>query len=105
MDYVVKSVPEVNDPENGRELHVVLENYGAHKGCNEWHDAHKNVAMHFTPTSASWLNLAEVFFGKLLRKLLKNGNFKSKQEMLSAIMTFVKVPNKKGIHTVGGRGR
>jgi hypothetical protein len=41
--------------------------------------------MHFTPTDASWLNLGEVFFGKIQRKLLKNENFKSEREMLQSI--------------------
>jgi hypothetical protein len=93
MDYVVKSVPGERDPDNGIKLHVVLENYCTHKGCEEWLADHKNDFMHLTPTNASWLNLGEVFFGKIQCKLLKNGNFKSKREMLQAINDFVKVHN------------
>jgi hypothetical protein len=58
---------------------------------------HKNVFLHFTPTNASWLNLGEVFFGKIQRKLLKNKNFKSKREMLQAIRDLVNVHNTNGI--------
>jgi hypothetical protein len=97
MYYVVKSVPDASDPDNGIKIHVVLDNYCTHKGCEERLAGHKNVFMHFTPTDASWLNLGEVFFGKIQRKLLKNGNFKSKREMLQAIRDFVNVHNKNGI--------
>ncbi|MDR1080556.1 MAG: IS3 family transposase [Deltaproteobacteria bacterium] len=53
--------------------------------------------MHFTPTDASWPNLEEVFFGKIQRKLIKNGNFKSRREMLQAIKDFVNVHNTNGM--------
>jgi hypothetical protein len=97
MDYVMKSVPGASDPDNGIKLHVVFDNYRTLKVCEERHIDHKNVFLHFTPTNASWLNLGEVFFGKIRRKLLKNGNFKSKREIPQTIKDFVKVHNKSGI--------
>ena len=53
------------------ELHVILDNYGTHKKCDAWLAAHPNVHFHFTPTSASWLNQVEIWFGILSRKALR----------------------------------
>ena len=48
-----------------RQLHVVADNYAAHKhpNVNAWLAKHPRIIMHFTPTSGSWMNLVEVFFG------------------------------------------
>ena len=48
-----------------RELHLVMDNYAAHKRVEirDWLAAHPRVQVHFTPTSASWMNLVEVWFG------------------------------------------
>jgi len=50
MDQVVADLP------NGKEIHVILDNYCIHKKNDVWLSAHPNVHFHFTPTSASWLN-------------------------------------------------
>ena len=72
-----------------REIHVILDNYCIHKRCDTWLAAHPNVHFHFTPTSASWLNLVEVWFGILSRKALRGGNFKSIEELRAAIEAFI----------------
>jgi transposase len=93
MDNLYESVPGVSDPDGGLELHVVLDNYCIHYKCDEWLAAHGNVVFHYTPTSASWLNMVEIMFGKLTRRVLRRGNFKSIQGMADAINAFMEVHN------------
>jgi transposase len=83
MDQVVaETSPEV-------ELHVILDNYGTHKNCDAWLAAHPHVHFHFTPTSASWLNQAEIWFGILSRKALRGLCSKSATELRQAIEEFI----------------
>jgi transposase len=93
MDFLVESIPGANDPDSGLQIHIVLDNYCIHYGCDEWLEAHPNVTFHYTPTSASWLNMVEIFFGKLTRTVLKRGNFKSTEDMADAIRAYIKVHN------------
>jgi transposase len=72
-----------------REIHVILDNYCIHKRNEAWLAAHPNVHFHFTPTSASWLTLVEVWFGILSRKALRGGNFKNIEELRRAIEAFI----------------
>ena len=87
MDQVVLELPE------DKELHVILDNYCIHKKCDEWLRVHPGVTFHYTPTSASWLNLVEVFFGIFTRKALRGANFTSKEELIKAIQDFLEVYN------------
>ena len=82
MDEVVADMPA------DREIHVILDNYCTHKKNDAWLKAHPNVAFHFTPTSASWLNQVEVWFGILTRKALKGASFDSKEALAKAIQDF-----------------
>lgn len=72
-----------------QELHVILDNYGTHKKCDAWLAAHPNVHFHFTPTSASWLNQVEIWFGILSRKALRGLSSKSTAELRQAIEAFI----------------
>lgn len=74
-----------------QELHVILDNYGIHKKNDEWLKKHPNVHFHFTPTSASWLNMVEIWFGILERRVLRNGDFHSKEELKQAVQDFIDV--------------
>jgi transposase len=74
-----------------QQVHVILDNYCTHKRNDEWLSKHPNVTFHFTPTSASWLNQVEIWFGMLSRKALKNGSFNSIEELRKAIEDFVEV--------------
>jgi transposase len=58
----------VADAAAGQEIHVILDNYATHKKNDAWLKANPNVTFHFTPTSASWLNQIEIWFGILGRK-------------------------------------
>jgi transposase len=72
-------------------VHVIVDNYAAHKHPKvlEWIENHPRFVLHFTPTSASWLNAVESFFAKLTKKRLKRGVFRSLQELKDAIHRFL----------------
>ena len=72
-----------------QELHVVLDNYGTHKKNDEWLACHQNVHFHFTPTSASWLNQVEIWFGIFSRKALRGASFASPQQLRQRIEDFI----------------
>src|SRR3954464_1852388 len=74
-----------------RRLHVVLDNYHTHKhnDITRWLAKHRRITLHFTPTSGSWLNLVEVFFGIITRQAIRRGSFDSVKQLVSAIRTFI----------------
>jgi transposase/transposase-like protein len=74
-----------------RELHVVVDNYHTHKHAeiNAWLEKNPRITLHFTPTSGSWLNLVEVFFGIITRQAIRRGSFDSVKELVAAIGTFI----------------
>lgn len=79
----------VADASPEQELHVILDNYCTHKKCDAWLAEHPNVRFHFTPTSASWLNQVEVWFGILSRKALRGLSSESTEDLRKAIEAFV----------------
>ena len=94
MDQIVAETP-VDACPNGRQLHVVLDNYCTHKKCDAWLARHPNVHFHFTPTSTSWLNQVEIWFGIMSRKALRGASFKSVTELRQAIEAFIAAYNPK----------
>jgi transposase len=74
-----------------RDLHVVVDNYHTHKHAdiNTWLAKNPRITLHFTPTSGSWLNLVEVFFGIITRQAIRRGTFASVKELVTAISTFI----------------
>jgi transposase len=75
----------------GKAVHVILDNYAAHKHLKvrAWLARHEHFSFHFTPTSCSWLNAVEGFFAKLSRRRLKRGVFRSVVDLQAAIDRFV----------------
>jgi transposase len=75
----------------GKDVHVILDNYAAHKKdkVQAWLARHPRWTFHFTPTSSSWLNAVEGFFAKLTRRRLKHGVFCSVCDLQAAINRFV----------------
>jgi transposase len=73
-----------------RQLHLVLDNYATHKHptVRAWLAKHPRIQLHFTPTSASWLNLVEIFFGIVTRQAIRRGSFASVSELVEAIGRF-----------------
>ena len=71
----------IEDQPSDRQVHVILDNYCTHKKNEAWLAAHPNVTFHFTPTSASWLNQVEIWFGIFTRKALSGASFRSAEQL------------------------
>lgn len=76
-------------------IHMILDNYGTHNHpkVRTWLDKHPRFHLHFTPTSSSWLNLVERWFGELTRKRIRRGVFKSVQDLVAAINDYIRLNN------------
>jgi hypothetical protein len=74
---------------------MILDNYGTHTHPNvkRWLAKRPRFVLHFTPTSSSWLNLVERWFGELTRKRIRRGVFRSVPELVTAIEDFIRVNN------------
>ena len=72
-------------------LHMVMDNYGTHKHpkVQDWLQRHPRFIPHFVPTSSSWLNLVERWFGELTGKRIRRGIFLSVNDLISAIEEFL----------------
>jgi transposase len=77
-------------------LHLIVDNYATHKHpkVQRWLTKHPRFHMHFTPTSASWLNMVERFFRDLTTERLRRGVFTSVPELIGAIKDYVEHHNK-----------
>ena len=84
LKQVAKAYPRV-------QLHVVADNYATHKhpAVKAWLAKNPRVTMHFTPTSGSWLNMVEIFFGIITRQAIRRGTFTSVKDLITAIETFI----------------
>ena len=76
-------------------LHLVLDNYGTHKHpkVESWLRHHPRFTLHFVPTSSSWLNQVERWFGELTQKAVRRGAFVSVAELQETIEGFLKAWN------------
>ena len=76
-------------------LHLIMDNYGTHKHANvrAWLKRHPRFVLHFVPTSSSWLNLVERWFGELDDKAIRRGVFHSVEDLQASIHAFLKVWN------------
>lgn len=76
----------------GKELHIIADNYSAHKHSKvmEWAAKRRRLTLHFTPTYASWLNQIEIWFSILTRDVIRGGIWQSKQELVSQIMRYIR---------------
>ncbi len=72
-------------------LHLIADNYATHKhpAVQEWLANHPRFNMHFTPTSASWLNMVERFFRDISENRLRRGVFTSVAELVTAIDEYI----------------
>ena len=87
VDFQAFTDEVVADAPAGQEIHVILDNYATHKKNDAWLKAHPNVTFPFTPTSASWLNQIEIWFGKALN----GASFNSTEDLAKAIDDFCEV--------------
>ena len=72
-------------------LHLVMDNYGTHSTpeVKEWLGRHPRFHVHHIPTSSSWLNLIERWFGELTNKRIRRGSFLSVEDLITAINEFL----------------
>ncbi len=84
LKQVAKAYPRVK-------LHIVADNYATHKhpAVTAWLARNPRITMHFTPTSGSWLNMVEIFFGIITRQAIRRGSFDSVKDLIAAIETFI----------------
>jgi transposase len=77
------------------DLHLILDNYGTHKtpSVKAWLVRHPRFHVHFTPTSASWLNQVERWFALLTQKQIKRGSHRSTVELERAIRDYLDIYN------------
>jgi transposase len=89
LDTIEKRVPEELD------VHLILDNYGTHKTklIRDWLAKRPRFHLHFTPTSASWLNLVERWFALLTERQLRRGVHRSTKELKAAIDDFIQHHN------------
>ena len=83
------------DTSEGMDLHLIVDNYSTHKHpkVKQWIQRHKRFHLHFIPTSSSWLNLVERWFGEITRKRIRRGVFKSVKDLIEAIQNYIKINN------------
>jgi transposase len=86
------AIPE----EDGVTIHLILDNYGTHKtpAVRKWLTRHPRYVLYFTPTSGSWLNLVERFFGALTEQRLRRGVFRSVAALEAAITEYLEKHNR-----------
>lgn len=90
LDTIERDVPKDMD------VHLILDNYGTHKTqlIRRWLAKRPRFHLHFTPTSASWLNLVERWFALLTERQLRRGVHRSTKELESAIENFIQHHNR-----------
>ena len=88
LKHVARAYPDRGD---GVELHLVMDNYATHKRVEvrDWLAANPRIHVHFTPTSGSWLNLVEVWFGIIERQAIRRGVFPSVRDLTAKIRAFI----------------
>ncbi len=80
----------------GREIHVIADNFSAHKTqrVRDFLAEHPNLTLHYTPTYASWLNQIELWFSKIERDLIARGIFTSVGDLARKITRYIRLYNR-----------
>jgi transposase len=81
---------------SGMDLHLIVDNDATHKHpkVKNWIKRHRRFHLHFIPTSSSWLNLVERWFGEITRKQIRRGVFKSVGQLVQVIEEYIRLNNK-----------
>jgi transposase len=87
----LKFLKQLDEEVPGKELHLILDNYGTHKHqkVQRWLKRHRRFHLHFTPTGASWMNMVEIWFGILTNQAIRRGSFDSVARLIAAIKAFL----------------
>jgi len=78
-----------------KKIHLILDNGSSHpsKQTRTWLREHPRFTVTYTPTHASWLNMVEIFFSILTRRMLRRGDFTSRDDLIDKITTFIDTYN------------
>jgi transposase len=89
LDTIDQSVPA------SLEVHLIMDNYGTHKTATirSWLAKRPRFHVHFTPTSASWINMVERWFATLTEKQIRRGTHRSVRQLETAIKTYLEITN------------
>ena len=89
LNLINRNVPKTKD------IHIITDNYSTHKHekVQKWFKRHKRFHIHFTPTSASWMNQVEIWFSILQRRQIKRGVFISVRDLVQKIEAFIEYYN------------
>lgn len=90
LDAIEAAVP------NSLDVHLIMDNYGTHKTAliRRWLAKRPRFHVHFTPTSASWINLVERWFATLTQKQIRRGVHRSTRELEKAIKDYIRLANR-----------
>lgn len=90
LNQIKRSVPA------GKEVHIICDNYSTHKHSKvkRWFERNKRFHCHFTPTSASWLNMVERLFRDISERRIRRGIFKSVEDLTDAVEQYIDQHNK-----------
>jgi len=80
----------------GREIHIIADNFSAHKTklVKQFLESHPKVKLHYTPTYSSWLNQVELWFAKIERDVIARGIFTSVTDLKRKLMKYIRHYNK-----------
>ena len=83
-----------------RDVHLVLDNYATHKTpeVQAWLTKHPRFKLHFTPTSASWMNLVERFFAQITARRIRRGSYSSVDDLEDAIYDYLLQHKAEALH-------
>ena len=89
----LKLIEKSVDPR--KDIHIICDNYATHKHAKvkEWLVKNPRIHVHFTPTSASWLNMVERFFRDITERCIRRGVFYSVADLEEAILEYIKIHN------------
>ena len=76
---------------NDKDIHIIVDNYAAHQHpkVKRWMQRHSRFHVHYTPTSSSWLNMVERFFRDLTQRWLRRGVFRSVNDLIESIGSYL----------------
>ena len=92
QEFVAFLADVVASQPRGREIHIIADNFSAHKTklVQQFLDSHRKVQLHYTPTYSSWLNQVELWFAKVERDVIARGVFTSVTDLKRKLMNYIR---------------
>ena len=92
----LKFLKKIDRKYTNKHLHIILDNLPVHKhqDVKKWLERKRKITVHYTPTYSSWLNQIEIWFNILSKDVLKGAIWKSKEQMVKQLITYIKTYNK-----------